>query len=144
MDKMKSKILNRTKIFMTTCSVFTVDKVNSLSVVLSASQNSNANDVAQALQNYLDDVYNQKKDFVFYVAQRFASINTVKVGYWGLSGLQGNITNGSWTVYWAASPILPDHDALQLNVDYGTILNTLTTSPVSSALSRDANYIWLV
>ncbi len=140
LDKMKSRILNRTKIFMTNCQVFTVDKVNSyIATILSASQNSNPNDVAQALYNYLDDVYNQKKNFMFYVAQKFASINTVKVGYWIL---QGNITNGIWTVYWAATPILPEHDALQLYVDYGTILNTLTTSPVSSALSRDANYLY--
>lgn len=98
-------------------------------------QNSNANDVAQALNNYLDDVYNQKKNFVFYVAQNFESrTNTVKFGYWGV-GLQSKIANGVWTVYWAATPIWPEHDVQQLNVDSWKLLNTLT-----SAVNADSVY----
>ena len=139
---MKSQILARTNTFMTYCQVFTVDKVNSyITTILSSMQNSNANDVAQALNNYLDDVYTQKKNFIFYVAQNFDRRNTVKFGYWG-GGLQSSIVNGVWTVYWAATPIWPEHDVQRLNVDGGNLLKTLTTAPVKSALSRDANYVY--
>ena len=142
LDDMKSRILSRTNTFMTNCQTFTVDKVNSyITTILSSMQNSNANDVAQALNNYLNDVYNQKKNFIFYVAQNFDSRNSVKFGYWG-GGLQSNIANGVWTVYWAATPIWPEHDVQQLNVDSGSISNTLSTYPVYGSSTHDANFLY--
>jgi len=110
-------------------------------------QNANASDVAQALYNYLDDVYNQKQNFLFYVAKDFNRRNSVKFGYLASGGLQGNIVNGVWTVYWAATPIRPEHDVQLLNVDHGNISNTLTTLntlvPVNSnTVPYDATFVY--
>ena len=135
---MKSKILNRTNEFMTNCQVFTEGKINSyITAFLDPLQYSNAKDVAQALNSYLDDVYTQKYNFLVYVAQNFDSRSTFVLDYWG-GGLRGKIANGVWTVFWAATPVWPKNDVLQLKVDNGKILNTLTTSPVTTIYPREA------
>ncbi len=127
---------------MSNCQVVTVAKVNSyITNILNSMQNSNAKDVAQALNSYLDDIYTQKFNFVFYIAQNFdSSTTTAMFGYWALVGLRGTVANGVWTVYWAATLTWPKNDVQQLNVDNENILKTLTNFPATEVFNANSIY----